>query len=169
MPIGEGPAAGLVPRADPAVRGPVRRAELLRPEPRDRLHLVASGEERELRRVGRADLREPPGEDFERLLPFDLDEISDAALAPGPAHQGFGEARRRVLLHDAGRALGAEHALVHRMVAIALDEADLAVLDRHLDPAATRAHVAGRELRFLPRVVFVGDGAAHWIREWVNG
>ena len=90
-------------------------------------------------------------------------------IAPGPAHQRFGEPGRRVLLHDACRALGAEHALVHRMVAIALDEADLAFFERYLDPAATRTHVTGRELRLLLRVVFARDGAAHEIAERVKG
>src|ERR1700730_14198270 len=47
------------------------------------------------------------------------------------------------MLHDAGGPLAAQHALVHGMVAIALDVADLAVLEEHADAAAAGAHVAG--------------------------
>src|SRR2546427_8743373 len=150
-----------VDRAEAAVRGPVRRAELLRPEAGQRLHLVAPGEERELRWVRRADFREAPGEDIERFVPFDLDEVARAALAPGPAHERFAQSRGRVLLHDPGRALGAEHALVDRMIAVALDEAELAVFERDLDAAAARAHVAGREFDLLARMIFEGNFASH--------
>src|SRR5438552_1967361 len=150
-----------VDRAEAAVRGPVRRAELLRPEAGQRLHLVAPGEERELGRVRRADFREAPGEDIERFVPFDLDEVARAALAPWPAHERLAQSRGRVLLHDPGRALGAEHALVDRVVTIALDEADLAVFERDLDAAATGAHVAGRELGLLARMILEEDGASH--------
>jgi hypothetical protein len=48
------------------------------------------------------------------------------------------------MLHDAGRALGAEHALIDRMIAVALDVTDLAVLDVHIDAATAGAHIAGR-------------------------
>src|SRR6266478_6394499 len=108
-----------VDRAEAAVRGPVRCAELLRPETGERLHLVTAGEERELGWVRRADFREAPGEDIERFIPFDLDEVARAALTPGPAHQRLAQSRGRVLLHDPGRALGAEHPLVDRMIAVA--------------------------------------------------
>ena len=46
------------------------------------------------------------------------------------------------MLHDACAALGAEHALVYRMIAVALDIGNLAVLHVHIDAAATGAHVA---------------------------
>ena len=58
-----------VDRAEAAVRGVVRRAELAREEARQRLHLVAAGEEREALRVGGADPREPRFERRERLVP----------------------------------------------------------------------------------------------------
>ena len=48
------------------------------------------------------------------------------------------------MLHDPGRSLGTENALVHRMVAVALDVADLAVTKMNIDAAAAGAHVAGR-------------------------
>ena len=48
------------------------------------------------------------------------------------------------MLHDARAALGAKHALVHRMVLVAFDIGDLAVLHMHVDPAAAGTHVAGR-------------------------
>ena len=47
------------------------------------------------------------------------------------------------MLHDAGRALGAQHAAIDRVVAVALDVADLAVLDVDVDAAAAGAHIAG--------------------------
>ena len=47
------------------------------------------------------------------------------------------------MLLDAGRTLAADHAAVHRMVGIAVDVADGAVLEMHPDPAAAGAHVAG--------------------------
>ena len=56
---------------------------------------------------------------------------------------GLSQPRRRVVLHDPGRALGAQHALVDRVRGVALDVADAAVLQPHLDAAAAGAHVAG--------------------------
>ena len=53
------------------------------------------------------------------------------------------------MLHDAGAALGAKHAAIDRMVAVALDVADLAAGDMHVDPAAAGAHVAGRLADFV--------------------
>jgi hypothetical protein len=48
------------------------------------------------------------------------------------------------MLHDAGAALAADHAAIDRMVLVAVDVADLAILDVHIDAAAAGAHVAGR-------------------------
>jgi hypothetical protein len=52
------------------------------------------------------------------------------------------------MLHDPRRALAADHALVDRVVAVAVDVAHLGPLPRHVaqmhvDPAAAGAHVAG--------------------------
>ena len=47
------------------------------------------------------------------------------------------------MLHDAGAALAAQHAAIDRMVLVAVDVADLAVLDVDVDAAAAGAHVAG--------------------------
>jgi hypothetical protein len=47
------------------------------------------------------------------------------------------------------------------MVAIALDETDLAILERHLDAAAARAHVAGGEFRFLLGVIVERNPGRH--------
>ena len=131
-----------VDRAEAAVRGEVRRAVLHGPPACQRLALVAAGEEGELFRIGFADIAEPFGRERERFLPFDLDEFALAALAD--ALQRLAQARRRIVLHDAGRALAAQDALVDRMVLVALDVADLAVLHVHLDAAAAGAHVTGR-------------------------
>ncbi len=70
-------------------------------------------------------LREPLRRDRKRLLPFDLAELAGAALAH--PQQRLPQPRRAVMLHDAGAALAAEHAAIDRMVAVALDVADLAV------------------------------------------
>ena len=51
--------------------------------------------------------------------------------------------RRRLLVHDPGGALAAQHPVVHRVVGIALDVAQLAVAQVHANPAAAGAHVAG--------------------------
>src|SRR5262249_40642522 len=136
------PRGRHVDRADSAMRGVVRRTELLRPISGERLTLVPAGEERELLGIGGPDLAEPLAGDAQRLGPFDLPEFRPTSLTD--AQQRFREPRRRVLLHDSGGALGANHAAVHRMRAVALDVANAAVLEMHANAAAARAHVAGR-------------------------
>ena len=89
----------------------------------------------------RADADEPLGRDRKRLLPLDLAELARAARAD--AQQRLLQPRRAVVLHDAGAALAADHAAIDRMVLVALDVADLAVLDVDVDAAAAGAHVAG--------------------------
>jgi len=54
------------------------------------------------------------------------------------------------MLHDAGRALAAQHTLVHRMIAIALDVFDCSVLEIHLDATAAGAHVTGGRFDLIP-------------------
>ena len=121
--------------------GMVGGAELARPPAGQRLALVASGEEGELARVAAPDGAQPIRRGRHRLVPFDL-LIFAAAARPDPA-QRFPQPGRRIVIHDPGRALGAEHALVHRVVAVALDVANAAVLQMNLDAAAAGAHVAG--------------------------
>jgi hypothetical protein len=53
------------------------------------------------------------------------------------------------MLHDAGRTLGAQHTAVHGMIGIALDVAQLAITQMHLDAAAAGAHVTGGVLDFV--------------------
>ena len=147
-----------VDRAEPAMGGVVRRAVLLRPPRGQRLRLVAAGEESELARVVAPDRLEPIGGDGQRLVPLDLLELAGATRAG--ALQGFAQPRRGVMLHDPGRALGAEHAPVHRMVAVALDVADLHLAigsgaQMHVDAAAAGAHVTG--------------GLAHLVRDMRAG
>ena len=139
-------ARGHVDRAEAAVRRVVRGAELAREHPGQRLHLVAAGEERELLRVGGADAREPLVQDLVGALPADRLELARAALGARLAQQRLRQARRRVLLHDPRRALGADHALVDRVLGVAVDVAHLAVAQVHADAAAARAHVAGGRL-----------------------
>src|SRR5262249_19078741 len=121
--------------------GVIRRAELARPPAGQCLALVAPGEERELLWILGADPRQPLRGDAQRFIPADLLEFARTAWPH--AQQRAGQPGRRVLRHDAGRTLAAENAVIDRMVAIALDVANLAVKEVHLDPAATGAHVAG--------------------------
>src|SRR5690606_23607968 len=85
---------------------------------------------------------------------------------------------RRIVLHDPRGALGAEHALVHRVVAVSFDVADAAVLQAHVDAAAAGAHVAGglldlvRDLR--RRVDLLGRAREvlqehEWSFHWAGG
>ena len=132
---------GHVDRAEAAVRGVVRGAELLRPPAGQRLALVAAGEEGEALGVLLAHRLEPVRRDPERLGPGDLAELAGAARAD--AAQRPLQAGGREVLHDAGGALGAEHAAVDRVVAVALDVANAGPLHVDVDAAAAGAHVAG--------------------------
>ncbi|KGD38802.1 hypothetical protein DO70_6472 [Burkholderia pseudomallei] len=137
-----------VRRAKAAVRRVIRRAVLLREQAGERLHLVAAGEEREALRIRRAQMREPLFEHGERDVPRYRLELRAAALGARLAHQRLREARGRILFHDARCAFRADHALVQRMVGVAVDVADFAVAQMHADAAAACAHVAGRRLHF---------------------
>src|SRR5262249_23673630 len=138
------PGSGHVDRAEPAMGGIVRGAELLRPPAGQGLALVTAGEEGELARVAGTDSTKPVRGGRHRLFPGDLLEPSSAARTY-PQQRG-GEAGGRVLIHDPRGALAAEHPLVHGVVGIALDVADPPILQMHPDPAAAGAHVAGRRL-----------------------
>lgn len=82
-----------------------------------------------------------PGGQVERLLPLNLLEVAGAALAH--PQQWLGQARRGVVLHDPGRASGADHAVVHRMIGVALDIADASVSQMDADAAAASAYAGG--------------------------
>ena len=138
---------GHVDRTEPPVGGIVGGAELLRPPRGQGLALVAAGEEGELVGIGGAAPGQPCGGDVQRLVPLDLLEFAAAPFAD--TLQGLGQARRRIQLHDAGRTLGAQHALIHRMVAVALDEADGAVAQIDLYAATAGAHVTRGGLDFV--------------------
>ncbi len=144
-------AGGHIHRAEAAVRGIVGRAELAREQARQCLHLVAPGEERELLRIGGADVAQALGQQLHRPVPRDGLELAGAALAAGLAQQWLGQPRRRHLLHDARGALGADHALVQRVLRVAVDVAHRAVAQVHADAAAARAHVAGGALDLVDR------------------
>ena len=152
---------GHVHRAEAAMCRPVRRAELLRPQAGQRLHLVAAGEKGELRGIGRPDSCQARRQQVQRFVPLDLDEVAGAAFAAGTALQRFRQFRRRILLHDSGGAFGTQHAAVYRVIEIPLDEAHALVLDRDLDPAAACAHVARAEIRLLLGAVVEGYANGH--------
>ena len=69
--------------------------------------------------------------------------------------QGFGQACRRVLLHDAGCALGADNPLVQRVFRVAFDVTYLTITQRHPDTAAAGAHVTGGVLGLYPTEIAV--------------
>ena len=50
------------------------------------------------------------------------------------------------MLHDAGRTLGTQHTFIHRVITIALNIANLAIAQMHIDAATAGAHIAGRLL-----------------------
>jgi hypothetical protein len=52
------------------------------------------------------------------------------------------------------------------VIAVALDEADLVVLQRHFDAAAAGAHVAGGVLDFLRVVIFEFDLGVHAVSKF---
>ena len=54
------------------------------------------------------------------------------------------------MLLDTGSTLAADHALVHRMIAIAFDIANGSVFEIDFDPAAAGAHVTGGRFRLVP-------------------
>ena len=136
-------ARGHVDRTEAAVCRVVRRAELAREHAGQRLHLVAAGEQGKLLGVGRTDLAQAFLHDRERLVPADRLELAGTALGARLAPQRPRQPRRRILLHDPRSTLGADHALVQRMLGIALDVADFAVFQMHADAAAASAHIAG--------------------------
>ncbi len=144
-------AGGHVHRTEAAVRRVVGRAELAREQAGKGLHLVAAGEEGELLRVGGADLRQALGQDLEGALPRDRLELAGAARTAGFAQERLRQARRRDLLHDPRGALGADHALVQRVLGVAVDVAQLAVAQVHADAAAAGAHVARGGLDLVDR------------------
>ena len=138
-------AGGHVHRAEAAVRGVVRRAELPREEAGERLHLVAAGEEARISsdRSRGFSLRRSSSM-RERLVPGDGLELAGAALGAGLARSGCVSRAGEYCFMMPERALGADHALVERMLRVAVDVAHLcAVAQMHADAAAARAHVAG--------------------------
>src|SRR6516165_3984500 len=138
------PGCRHIDRAEPTMRREVRSSELGCPKAGQRLALVAAGEECEFFRVAFADRRQPSDSGSDRLVPLDFAELSGAAF-PDPSER-LSQFCRGALLHDAGSALATDHAAVDRMVAVAFDVTDAAVLEMNFDPAAAGAHIAGRAL-----------------------
>src|SRR6185503_14024681 len=97
----------------------------------------------ELLRVARPDFSQPLFKQPKGLFPRDRLELARAALRSSLPPERPRQPRRRVLLHDPRRALRADHALVQRMMGIAVDVAHPALAQMHADAAAARAHVAG--------------------------
>ena len=120
-------AGGHVDRAEAAVRRVVGRAELAREQAGQRLHLVAAGEQRELLRVGGADLGQALGQDLEGAAPR-RSARTRRRRARCPALRSSGWVSRAgdtcFMMPDA--ALGADHALVQRVLGVAVDVAHLA-------------------------------------------
>src|SRR5690606_20219096 len=93
---------------------------------------------------------EPFSGEVQRLVPLDFLEFALATFT-GP-QQRLLQPRRRIVLHDPRRALGAQHTLVDRVVTVAFDVVNLVALDMHIDAAATCAHVAGGFANLAPAV-----------------
>ena len=134
-------------RAEPAVRGKIWRTELLRKPAGQSLTLVATREQRQLLGIGLAHVTEPAGGKLKCLIPGNFLVLAGAARTD-PQHRA-GQAGRRIVLHNPGGALAAQYALVHGVVAIALDIANLTVLQMYFDAAAAGTHVAGGTLDFV--------------------
>ena len=136
-------AGGHVDRAKTAVGGVVGGAELARKQAGERLHLVAPGEQGKLLGVGGAQFLQALLQHGKGRVPFDLFKLAVTAIAAGLAQQGFGQPRGRILLHNARGTLGADHALVQRVLRVALDVAHFTIAQMHPDAATAGAHVAG--------------------------
>jgi hypothetical protein len=107
------------------MRGEIQAAEHLREIAGERLRLVAPGEEHEPLGIGGAQMRQPLGDDAERLLPLDFLELAGAARAHTP--ERLAQPGRGKHVHDPGRALGAQHPAIDRVLAVALDIAELPI------------------------------------------
>lgn len=135
-------ASGHVHGTETAVGGIVGSTKLTGEEAGKGLHLVASGKESELLRVFGANPAQPLFHDAEGLVPGNGFELGVAALRALLAQQRLGQAGGRILFHDAAGTLGANHALVQRVIGVALDVTHLAVLERDADAATAGTHVA---------------------------
>ena len=139
-----------VDRAKPAMRGVIGCTELARKQARQGLHLVAPGEQGKLLRISRADFAQALGQYLKGALPTDGLKFGRAALSTLFTQQWLGESRRRILLHDARAALGADHTLVQWVRRVAIDVAHLGAVvsfaQMHTDATAAGAHVAGGAL-----------------------
>ena len=138
---GVNPARRHVHRTKPTMRRIIRRAKRLRPPTGKALRLIAPGEKRQLFGGCFAQWLHPGHRQSQSLIPGNLLKRA-GPTRPHPL-QRRAQPRRRRHLHDTARALGTEHALVDRMVAIALDIADPALFQMHIDAAAAGAHIAG--------------------------
>ena len=128
----------------------IRRAKLACKQAGQGLHLIAAGEEGKLFGISGANLGEALGQQLKSLFPSDHVKLTRTALAATLAQQGLRQARGRDLLHDARRALGADYALIERVLWVAIDIAHLgaivALAQMHTNAAATSTHVAGGAL-----------------------
>ena len=140
---------------EPAMGGIIRRAEILCPETGQGLRLVAPGKEGQFLRIF-TQRTQPFGGLVESFLPGNFLEFIGAARAG--AQQGLFQPGRRHVLHDSGSALGAQHAPVDRMIAVAFNVTHLAIAQMHIDAAAAGTHVAGGLPHFLVHGRRCGDG-----------
>ena len=149
------PASGHIDGTKAAMRREIGRAELRRPKTCQRLGLVAPGEEGQALWVCFTDLLQRAGGNFHRLIPGNLGVLAGTAR-PHPLQRGL-QARGAILRHDAGAALAAEHALIHRMIGIAFNIADPAILQMHANPTTAGAHIAGGGLHRVADRRRIGD------------
>ena len=110
-----------VHRAKAAVRSVVGRTELPREQASKRLHLIASGEQREFFGVGRPQVCKPLFHHTKGFVPANRLELGVTALGARLSPQRLRQPRGGVLLHDARCTLGTNHALIQRVIGIAFD------------------------------------------------
>ena len=120
-----------------------------------KLQFVAHSEEGQPLRVSFPHFLQGICGDFHRLIPGNLGIFAGTAR-PHPLQRGL-QARGAILRHDAGAALAAEHALIHRMIGIAFNIAHPAILQMHANPTTAGAHIAGGCLHLIADRRRIGD------------
>src|SRR4029077_17838039 len=127
------PGGRHVDRAEPAMCGEIRGSELSSPIAGQGLALITAGEKGEPFGILATDCRQPFDRRRDCLLPLDFAKLAGPAFAH--SLERLSQLCRRTLLHDAGSALAADYPSVDRMVAVAFDVTNVAILQMNFDPA----------------------------------
>ena len=133
--------SGHIHAAKPAMRGIIGGAKILRPETGKGLRLITTCKECQLFGFFFTHRLEQADRHLQRFIPADFFKFSRATW-PHPFERRA-QTGRRIDLHDAGAALGAQNALVDRVIAVALDIGNLSFFHMDIYAAPTGAHVTG--------------------------